>query len=274
VAAPRLTLPPVPDADVARIEALLERVARRLFREDRALLLALVERAKAQGGDWALRQALERFAADVQYGERFRAWVRAYHDLLRQSVEVAGSHLRATLGDAARARPGVPGRLALGFDFGLTNPRVSLVLHDRAVGLARHVGETTARKVIDVLRTGYAEGQGVAQLATRIRRETAPGAEGSPMSRARATLIARTEGVGAMQYANHLAATESGVFRTIEWMAVRDGRTRDSHRALDGMRVPIGARFPNGLRHPGDPDGHISERANCRCSAGYHLEAA
>lgn len=51
-----------------------------------------------------------------------------------------------------------------------------------------------------------------------------------------------------------------------EWMATLDGVTRDSHRAIDGEKIPIGGKFSNGLRFPGDPEGAAREVYNCRCT--------
>jgi len=50
------------------------------------------------------------------------------------------------------------------------------------------------------------------------------------------------------------------------WVATKDNRTRDSHRAMDRESVGIDDVFPNGLRYPGDPNGDVSELANCRCT--------
>ncbi len=49
-------------------------------------------------------------------------------------------------------------------------------------------------------------------------------------------------------------------------MATLDGRTRDSHRDLDGERVPYDEPFSNGLMFPADPQGAGREVWNCRCT--------
>lgn len=49
------------------------------------------------------------------------------------------------------------------------------------------------------------------------------------------------------------------------WISVLDGRVRHQHRMLHG-EVRDGAKFSNGLRYPGDPDGAAGEVYNCRCS--------
>ena len=67
-------------------------------------------------------------------------------------------------------------------------------------------------------------------------------------------------------------AEEMGIEVQQEWMATLDGRTRDSHRILDGERIPVAkdkwhpAKFSNKCRYPGDPDGPPQEVYNCRCT--------
>lgn len=58
------------------------------------------------------------------------------------------------------------------------------------------------------------------------------------------------------------------------WMATLDGRTRDSHRHLDGEKIPVGDefKFSNGLEYPGDPDGPAHEVFNCRCTLVGDIE--
>lgn len=61
-------------------------------------------------------------------------------------------------------------------------------------------------------------------------------------------------------------AEEMGIEVMKEWLASLDSRTRDSHAKLDGERVKYDAKFSNGLRYPGDPDGAPGEVYNCRCT--------
>src|SRR5690606_12180630 len=52
------------------------------------------------------------------------------------------------------------------------------------------------------------------------------------------------------------------------WMCTIDSKTRRSHFAADGQRVPLGGRFKVGradLRFPGDSSGPAEETINCRC---------
>lgn len=61
-------------------------------------------------------------------------------------------------------------------------------------------------------------------------------------------------------------AEEMGIELEQEWLATLDGRTRHSHRRLDGEKIKVGGTFSNGCKFPGDPDGAPSEVQNCRCT--------
>lgn len=47
---------------------------------------------------------------------------------------------------------------------------------------------------------------------------------------------------------------------------------RESHRALNGMTIPVRAVFPNQLRWPGDWYGMGPETANCQCRLTYSIQ--
>ncbi len=58
---------------------------------------------------------------------------------------------------------------------------------------------------------------------------------------------------------------KAGIKVQKEWLATSDERTRQSHAELNGVRVDVDKKFPNGLMYPADPDGEPSEVYNCRC---------
>lgn len=86
--------------------------------------------------------------------------------------------------------------------------------------------------------------------------------------------IARTEGAMAANYAHHNAALDSGMATTKTWLTSKDSRVRHYHRPLDGVTVPMGTRFPNGLMYPCDPEGAAREVIHCRCVATYSYNPA
>lgn len=81
--------------------------------------------------------------------------------------------------------------------------------------------------------------------------------------------VARTAMTGA-ENAGRVNAYKQAQAMGIElgqvWIATLDGRTRPSHRELDGESVPVNSTFSNGCRFPGDPSGPASEVMNCRCT--------
>lgn len=87
--------------------------------------------------------------------------------------------------------------------------------------------------------------------------------------------IARTEGHRVQTQAASDAqwkAKDKGCDIVKQWDASLDGRTRASHRMVDGEIVELGddrekePTFSNGLRFPSDPRGKASEVVNCRCA--------
>ena len=81
---------------------------------------------------------------------------------------------------------------------------------------------------------------------------------------------ARTAMTGAQNAGRQLrlddAVNNMGIKVHKEWMSTLDTRTRDSHRDMDGEKRQTNEKFSNGLRYPGDPEGHPREVYNCRCT--------
>lgn len=81
--------------------------------------------------------------------------------------------------------------------------------------------------------------------------------------------IARTEGhriqtTAAMDVMEEAKAVGADVVK--QWDAALDGRTRASHRAVDGEIREVEEKFSNDLMYPGDPEGGAKEVINCRCA--------
>lgn len=92
----------------------------------------------------------------------------------------------------------------------------------------------------------------------------------------RATVVARTESIGALNGGRadgqaQIAAQLGGTWEKM-WVATFDTRTRDSHRKAEGQRVPApGGLFSVGdggarMAYPGDPSGPPEEVIQCRCT--------
>jgi len=152
-------------------------------------------------------------------------------------------------------------------------------VRNRLVRVPEEVFDLVAHEVA----VGVNLGEGIAKLRDRI--DTVLSTTGTARWSNRATVIARTETMGALNAGRHdafnaLAEEEpETVFERI-WLATDDSRTRPTHGrgttlatgevigGADGQRVPIGAPFLVGgfeLRFPGDPLGPPQEVIQCRC---------
>lgn len=90
----------------------------------------------------------------------------------------------------------------------------------------------------------------------------------------RATVVARTETIGALNAGRHdafrmVAEDDPETDYQLLWLATDDARTRKTHEHAEGQRVPVGGTFTVGgaeLRFPGDPSGPPQEVIQCRCT--------
>lgn len=126
------------------------------------------------------------------------------------------------------------------------------------------------------LDDGINEGESIPELAARIDQELLNANAERWVNRA--VVIARTETVsaynGATQDAFEVMAEADLFDEGLEkvWLASMDARTRDSHFAADGQRVPLAGSFIVGGfpgRYPGDPLLPAKERIQCRCTVLY-----
>lgn len=111
---------------------------------------------------------------------------------------------------------------------------------------------------------GLLTGEHPDKIARRIQGIYTGSEAGSPHKRA--VRIARTETARVMSEATQetlRAANEKGVKVRNRWDATLDGKTRDSHRKVDGEIREVGEKFSNGLRRVGD--GGAADSINCRC---------
>lgn len=119
------------------------------------------------------------------------------------------------------------------------------------------------KKITACITTGVLQGESIGKIANRLQDSIVD------MNRTSALRTARTAVTGAQNAGRldtYYAAQKKGITLQKEWLATLDGRTRDSHRWLDGKKADIDKRFPNGCRYPGDPQGPASEVYNCRCT--------
>lgn len=132
-------------------------------------------------------------------------------------------------------------------------------------GLYSRLGEDVAllkKKITAQVSLGIATGKSYQQIARGLADYTRIGYNN-------AVRIARTEGhriqvQGTMDAC--YKARDKGADVVKQWDSTLDGRTRESHAAVDGEIRELDKRFSNGLMFPGDPSGGAAEVVNCRCA--------
>lgn len=121
------------------------------------------------------------------------------------------------------------------------------------------------RKVNNIIRQGIIQGEGVPELTDRLCRDLATGNENKMRMFAR-TAITEAQSAGRQQQMND--AHDMGIEVRKQWLATFDGRTRDSHRYLDGQEVDYNKPFKSllgDIMFPGDPTADAADVFNCRC---------
>lgn len=118
------------------------------------------------------------------------------------------------------------------------------------------------KQVAAQVTQGILLGEGIPAISRRVSRVT--GANAATATRTARTAVTAAECAG--RVSSYERARALGLEFQQEWLATLDGRTRHSHRLLDGERVEVGGTFSNGCRYPGDPEAPYGETMNCRCT--------
>jgi HK97 family phage portal protein len=151
------------------------------------------------------------------------------------------------------------GLFELGIAFDLI--REEMLDHINSEGFDKVVGITGTTKELlrNAVAQGILEGEGSPALAKRIR-ETA-----SEYAYHRSFTIARTESHSTMVKGTIETYKQAGATKK-EWLTVRDGRERPSHKKLNGKKIAIEEEFSNKCKYPGDSKGPAEEVIQCRCA--------
>lgn len=119
------------------------------------------------------------------------------------------------------------------------------------------------RQVTSAVTQSILQGESIKQASKRIASVTAESNMHVATRNAR-TMITSAQNAGRVD--SYKRASEMGIKMEQVWLATLDGRTRHSHRQLDGEKIKVGGKFSNGCRYPGDPYGPAWEVYNCRCT--------
>lgn len=157
----------------------------------------------------------------------------------------------------------------------VTDPSVVNFLASHQVALTEGVTGTLAKTVRSNLLKGLSSPGGKKMLLSEMVQRSLPKLTENlrrvfGTKEARANAIARTETGIAQNGARFTQMKASEVVSEIEWLAVGDNVTRDSHLKVHRTRVKLGSKFSNGLRYPHDENAPAGEVVNCRCAFRVH----
>lgn len=267
------------DVRAAKEEAPFRRQALQLFSEERSNVADIMSRTEAKGGpDDATIAKAARTQVKRAYkpgGEVRERWTDRFHPLIGGVYAKGAAQITASLGTRrSEVQPVRKDDLldaaitaGLPYDFDLQNPAVQQAIRDRAKRLADQVGSTTGDVITEAIDYGIENGLSMSEIASLIDQTAFGGGNAS-----RATLIARTETIGALNQGEIDTAAATGVIEGKEWLTQGDARVRETHYECESEGM-IALKDPfetNGMMYPGDPDGDAEEICNCRCTLLYY----
>lgn len=229
---------------IAPREARMRQALRQLFAEQEKDVLRRLGFSKSGDqvvyrGDWdrdVLRnlgseKALAKSAADNPFD--LAKWIRLFR--VRLSPQI-----RLTLAEAGRD---AMSDLNIGVSFDVSEPEVLNYMRDRENKI-KGVVEKTFDDLKRDISEGIDAGESIDKLAARVQERMGPIADG------RATMIARTEVIGASNGGKVLAWKQSGVVTGKRWLASTSHMgaddphpVRDAHVELHGQEVGIDEPF-------------------------------
>lgn len=257
---PSLSVPPPPtdrddlpeyldDLAVVLADAIASRLNRVVVRALRRFADSLPAQSLTATGDYAAFDSIATEWATILNG-----------DIIPLVAEVHKAGAVTALVVASDKVP-LPGDLVDGF-LGLLDNNAVEYAAARVPDLV-NIGQSVAADISERVANTIATGGTPEELKQQIERL-------AETSEYRADTIARTEVGIAWNTADYESARELGEFGPVEkvWRTTGDDRVRDSHAAMDGVRLPFDEPFNvdgSIMDYPQDPSGDVSEIVNCRC---------
>ena len=126
------------------------------------------------------------------------------------------------------------------------------------------------KQITSAITQGILQGESIPELAKRVGKKLQSSNEKS-MVRCARTAMTGAQNSGRIQAMHN--AQGMGIDVEKLWIATLDGRTRDSHRDLDGQLAKVDEPFHSllgDIMFPGDPNAAPANLWNCRCSLGWN----
>lgn len=161
----------------------------------------------------------------------------------------------------------VAAELGVAFTFDKLDPSFLKWQQLRITNISPEMIDTIEKGLRATLTEGLVAGEGVAQLADRVKDVYA-------FAQARANTIARTESASMIEAGRYQNMINHGI-KQHQWFTAMDGEVRDTHKALHGSVQTIGLKFEyvrglqvgqsSPLRFPTDMSAPAAQVINCRC---------
>lgn len=247
------------------------------FRKRDEQMKALIG-TEVNGKTWTEQDYKQWRLAQIGRGSRFEALRDALAERMTKANEVAAAYINdATPGVYSLNRNYTAYTIErVGGNVGFTlwdESTVKRLLKERPDLMPYYPPQRAVKRGIDLewgkkiissqLTQSILQGENLKQMADRLQKNI-PTMERDSAIRAARTAFTSAQNAGRMD--SYKAAEDMGVKVYKQWVATKDGRTRHSHRRLDGETVAWDAKFSNGCRYPGDPQGKPAEVYNCRCT--------
>lgn len=126
------------------------------------------------------------------------------------------------------------------------------------------------KQITSAITQGILQGESIPELAKRVGKKLQSSNEKS-MVRCARTAMTGAQNSGRIQAMHNAQNMGIGVEKL--WIATLDGRTRDSHRDLDGQLAKVDEPFHSllgDIMFPGDPNATPANVWQCRCSLGWN----
>ncbi|QNL30136.1 capsid maturation protease and MuF-like fusion protein [Gordonia phage Mariokart] len=139
---------------------------------------------------------------------------------------------------------------------------------DEIMANARDLVSRTPQTVLGKMTSAVKDLTDGAEITARMREVVVPDSpEMADIARLQSDVAASVQNDAVIQAA--VDSGDEGLEKV--WIATLDSKTRRTHWAADGQRVPLNGTFAIGrddLRYPVDPRGSDAETRNCRCRVG------